>query len=219
MANRPKETGSGKGGHEFKSSEPAGVAERPPETKGQRLDGKRIAVIVADGFEQTEFEVPVRRLREAGATVEVLAQDQAHLQHIEGESHGKPAAGTKADKLLSAARPEDYDGLLIPGGLKSPDTMRQSQAHLNFVKAFVEADKPIAAICHGPWLLADADALKGKTMTSWPAIRRDVERAGATWLDQAVVTDGVMVFSRKPADAEVFADTFIGKLAAVPARG
>ncbi len=201
---------------EFLSTEPTGVAERPPQTAGKTLSGKRIAVLVADGFEQSEFEVPVRRLREAGAVVHVLAPDAKHLPHIEGESHGKPAAGTRADKLLSEVRSEDYDGLLIPGGLKSPDTMRQSQAHLAFVKAFVTSGKPIAAICHGPWLLADVDALKGRTVTSWPAIRRDVERAGATWLDQAVVTDGAMVFSRKPADAELFADTFIGKLAAVP---
>ncbi len=206
-----------KAGVEFRSSEPTGVAERPPQTQGQQLDGKRIAVIVADGFEQTEFEVPVTRFREAGATVEVLAPDAKHLEHIEGESHGKPAAGTKADKLLSDARPEDYDALLIPGGLKSPDTMRQSQAHLDFVKAFVSADKPIAAICHGPWLLADADALKGRTVTSWPAIRRDVERAGATWRDEPVVTDGKLVFSRKPADAEQFAETLIGMLAGVSA--
>jgi protease I len=202
---------------EFLSSEPAGVAERPPQALGKSLEKQRIAVLVADGFEQSEFEVPVRRLREAGAVVHVLAPDAKRLPHIEGESHGKPAAGTRADKLLSEVRPEDYDGLLIPGGLKSPDTMRQSQAHLDFVKAFVASEKPIAAICHGAWLLADADALKGRSVTSWPAIRRDIERAGATWLDQAVVTDGAMVFSRKPADAEQFAEAFIGKLAAVPA--
>ncbi|MNK61596.1 putative cysteine protease YraA [compost metagenome] len=217
MAKRPEETKGRQGEVEFRGTEPAGVAERPPATTGRRLEGKRIAVIVADGFEQSEFEVPVRSFREAGAVVEVLAPDAKHLSHIEGESHGKPAAGTRADKVLSNVRPEDYDALLIPGGLKSPDTMRQSQAHLDFVKAFVAADKPIAAICHGPWLLADADALSGRTVTSWPAIRRDVERAGATWVDQPVVTDGMMVFSRKPADAEVFAETVIGKLAGVSA--
>ncbi|MNT53362.1 putative cysteine protease YraA [compost metagenome] len=95
--------------------------------------------------------------------------------------------------------------------------MRQSQAHLDFVKAFAATGKPIAAICHGPWLLADADVLKGRTVTSWPAIRRDVERAGATWVDQPVVMDGSLIFSRKPADAETFAETLIGKLAAVKA--
>lgn len=213
MAQQRNATQGGRGEAEFLSSEPAGVAERPPVSTGQKIDGKRIAVIVADGFEQSEFEVPVQRFREAGAVVEVLAPDAKHLEHIEGESHGKPAAGTKADKLLSDARPEDYDALLVPGGLKSPDTMRQSQAHLDFVKAFAEAEKPIAAICHGPWLLADADVLKGRTVTSWPAIRKDLERAGATWVDQPVVKDGVLVFSRKPADAEVFADAVIGLLA------
>jgi len=213
MAKRPEDIKGRQGEVEFRGTEPAGVAERPPATTGRRLEGKRIAVIVADGFEQTEFEVPVRHFREAGAKVEVLAPDAKHLSHIEGESHGKPAAGTRADKVLKDVRPEDYDALLIPGGLKSPDTMRQSQAHLDFVKAFVAADKPIAAICHGPWLLADADALSGRTVTSWPAIRKDVERAGAKWVDQPVVTDGVMVFSRKPADADAFAERVINLLA------
>lgn len=204
---------------EFRSSEPAGTVERPPRSQAQeRLDGKRIAVIVADGFEQTEFEVPVQRFREAGATVDVLAPDASHREKIAGESHGKPAAGTRADKLLAEARAEDYDALLIPGGLKSPDTMRQSPEHLAFVKAFVTAEKPIAAICHGPWLLADADALKGRKVTSWPGIRKDLERAGATWVDEAVVSDGALIFSRKPADAEAFAETLIERLAEVPAR-
>jgi protease I len=214
MADRARETRKAGTGEEFRSSEPSGLAERPPETKPRNLEGKRIAVIVADGFEQSEFEVPVRRFREAGAKVEVLAPDARHLSHIEGESHGKPAAGTRGDKVITEARPEAYDALLIPGGLKSPDTMRQTPAYLDFVRAFVSADKPIAAICHGPWLLADADALEGRTVTSWPGIRRDVERAGANWVDQPVVTDGAMVFSRKPADAELFAETMIAKLAA-----
>lgn len=218
MAKERNAAKSGRGDAEFLSSEPAGVAERPPETSGKQLDGKRIAVIVADGFEQSEFDIPVTRFREAGAVVEVLAPDAEHLDHIEGESHGKPAAGTKADKVLSDARPEDYDALLIPGGLQSPDTMRQSQAHLAFVKAFVEAEKPIAAICHGPWLLADVDALEGRTVTSWPAIRKDVERAGAKWVDEPVVQDGTLVFSRKPADAEAFAEAVISMLAKATTR-
>lgn len=197
---------------EFRASEPT-VAERPPQAAGQRLNGKRIAIIVADGFEQTELEVPMKRLREAGATVEVLAQDPQHLAHIAGESQGKPAAGTKADKVLGDVSADDYDALVIPGGLKSPDTMRQSPAHLAFVRAFVNADKPIGAICHGPWLLSDIDALSGKTLTSWPGIRRDLEHAGAVWVDRPVVQAGRMVFSRKPADAEQFGDALIALVA------
>lgn len=200
-------------GQEFFASEPSGVAERPPVAEGQSLSGKKVAVIISDGFEQTEFETPTRILREAGATVEVLAEDEKHLEHIKGESQGEPAAGTKGDKLLSQVSPTDYDALLIPGGLKSPDTMRQSRAHLDFVKAFVDADKPIGAICHGPWLLADVDALKGRTVTSWPAIRHDVECAGATWKDQQVVQDGQLVFSRKPDDAEAFGQTLVSLIA------
>lgn len=200
-------------GQEFFASEPSGVAERPPVAGGRSLAGKKVAVIISDGFEQTEFETPTRILREAGATVEVLAEDEQHLAHIKGESQGEPAAGTKGDKLLSQARPDDYDALLIPGGLKSPDTMRQSKAHLDFVRAFVDAEKPVGAICHGPWLLADVGALEGRTVTSWPAIRADVERAGATWQDQQVVQDGTLVFSRNPKDAEAFGSALVSLIA------
>jgi protease I len=202
-------------GAEFLSTEPAGLTERPPEARPAEgaLSGKRVAVLIHDGFEQTEFEVPVRTLRAAGARVEVVAPDAAHLDRIKGESQGEPAAGTKGDRVLAETRPSDYDALLIPGGLKSPDSMRQSDAHLAFVRAFVEAGKPIGAICHGPWLLADVDALRGRTVTSWPAIKRDLECRGAEWIDQEVVRDGPFVFSRKPDDAEAFGRALVELLA------
>lgn len=202
--------------HEFEASEPAGLAERPTDAASGDICTKKVAVIIADGFEQSEFAVPVKRMRDCGVTVEVLGMTSAHMTHIEGESEGEPSAGTQADKLLSDARAEDYDALLIPGGLKSPDTMRQSSAHLDFVRAFLHAGKPIAAICHGPWLLADADALAGRTVTSWPGIRRDLERAGATWVDREVAQDGPLIFSRNPQDAEAFAKRFIEALTLVP---
>jgi protease I len=176
------------------------------------LSGKKVAVIVSDGFEQAEFDGPVQALRDAGATVEVLAQDEPHLGHIHGVNHFEQARGTKADRLLSQAKVEEYDALLIPGGLASPDTMRQSRAHIEFTRHFVESGKPVAAICHGPWLLADSGTANGRTLTSWKGIHRDLERAGATWLDEEVVVDDNLVTSRKPDDVPAFSKALIGML-------
>lgn len=182
------------------------------------VGGLKIAVIVADGFEQREFDGPVEALRKAGAKVEVLAPDERHLAHIKGVYHFEQGAGTKGDRVISDAKPEDYDGLLIPGGLASPDTMRQSQVHLNFVTAFMEANKPVASICHAAWLLADADQIQGRKLTSWPGIRRDVERAGGTWSDHEVIHDGNLVTSRNPHDVPAFSKAFISLLAATRKR-
>lgn len=170
---------------------------------------KKVAAIVSDGFEQVELDEPVAALRRAGCEVVVLAEDEAHLDGIKGMHHFEKAEGTKGDKLLSEARPDEYDALLVPGGLASPDAMRQSEEHLAFVRAFVAGGKPTFAICHGPWLLADADVVRGKRVTSWPAIRRDLERAGATWVDEEVVVDGNLVTSRKPDDIPAFNDAML----------
>lgn len=176
------------------------------------LAGFKVAVIVADGFEQSELDGPVEALRNAGATVHVLAQDEDHLAHVVGMNHFDRGPGVKGDKLLSDASMSDYDGLLVPGGLASPDTMRQSDAHLTFLRAFMRANKPVALICHGPWVLADADLAKGRRLTSWPGIRCDLERAGATWVDEQVVRDGNLVTSRKPQDIPAFSEAFIDNL-------
>lgn len=176
------------------------------------LAGFKVAVIVMDGFEQSELDGPVTALREAGATVHVLAQDEAHLKHIIGMRHFEHGPGVKADKLLSEASMNDYDGLLVPGGLANPDAMRQSDAHLTFLRAFMRANKPVAMICHGPWVLADAELAQGRKLTSWPGIRRDMERAGATWVDKQVVRDGNLVTSRKPQDIPAFNAAFIESL-------
>jgi protease I len=179
----------------------------------RNVRGKRVAVIVADGFEQRELDAPVAALREAGVIVEVLAQDRAHLKHIRGVNHLADAAGTKADRLVSEAKVDDYDALMIPGGAVSPDLMRQSPTHLQLTRDFVESGKPVAAICHGPWLLADAGCALGRTVTSWPGIRRDLERAGATWVDREVVVDGNLITSRKPKDVAAFASALLDLLA------
>lgn len=169
-----------------------------------KLGRMRVAAIVADGFEQAELDGPVEALRREGVTVDVLAPDQKHHDHVKGVNHFEPGNGVKPDRLLADADPDAYDAILIPGGLASPDTMRQSPAHLAFVKRFADLDKPIFAICHGPWLLADADLIRGKTMTSWPGIKMDVTRAGAKWVDRDVVVDGKLVTSRKPDDIPAF---------------
>jgi protease I len=189
-----------------------GQSQNTPFIQEGSLNGKRVAVIVSDGFEQSEFDGPTEALRQAGATVEVLAEDQAHLQHIAGVHHLEKGPGTKGTKLLSEIRPEDYDLLLVPGGLASPDKMRQSQAHLDLVKAFVTAGKPTALICHGPWLLADADVAQGRKVTSWPGIKRDLQRAGAEWVDEQVVRDRNLVTSRKPADIPAFSKAIVDLL-------
>lgn len=173
------------------------------------MRGSRVAVIVADGFEQVELDEPVKALREAGADVEILAEDEEHLSKIKGVHHFEPGEGASGDRLLSEAKPEDYDAILVPGGLASPDTMRRSDAHRKFVRAFMEAGKPTFSICHGPWVLADAEVTKGRRMTSWPAIRRDLERAGAKWEDEPVVVDGNLVTSRGPDDLPKFNDAIV----------
>ena len=192
---------------EFISSEPTLAPERPAAARD--LEGKRVAVIVADGFEQAEFDGPVQALKAAGARVDVLAQDDQHLGHIHGVNHFDPGPGTKADRLLADAKADEYDALVVPGGLASPDTMRQSEAHLAFLKAFLQAGKPVGMICHGPWLLADSDMAQGRNITSWPGIRRDVERAGASWTDEEVVVDNNLVTSRKPDDVPAFSQALI----------
>ena len=176
------------------------------------VKGMKVAAIVADGFEQKELDGPIEALKKEGVQVEILAQDDEHLAHIHGVNHFEKGAGAKADKTIDQANPDDYDGLLVPGGAVSPDTMRQSKKHLELVKRFMDEGKPTAVICHGPWLLADSGAAKGRTVTSWPGIRRDLERAGATWKDEVCVVDGNLITSRKPDDIPEFSKRFLEKL-------
>lgn len=185
------------------------------------LSGIRVAVLVSDGFEQVEFDEPVRALRDAGADVDVLAEDEAHLERIRGVHHLDPAEGTRGDRLLAEADGDEYDALLVPGGAVSPDTMRQSEDHLAFVREFVSGGKPTFVICHGPWLLADAGVAEGRELTSWEGIRRDLSRAGARWQDSPVVVDGNLVTSRKPDDLPQFIEAMVGTLEALrtPAPG
>ncbi|HWG92095.1 MAG TPA: type 1 glutamine amidotransferase domain-containing protein [Candidatus Thermoplasmatota archaeon] len=179
----------------------------------RNLEGVKVAVIVSDGFEQVEFDGPVKALREAGAEITVLAEDDAHVRKIHGVNHFDPAEGTAGDRIIDGVSAEEFDGLLVPGGAISPDSMRQSEEHLRLVREFMTAGKPVAVICHGGWLLADAGVAEGRNLTSWPGIRRDLERAGAVWHDMEVVVDDNLVTSRMPDDIPAFSEAFIDKLA------
>ncbi len=165
------------------------------------LKGRRIAVLAADGFEKIELTVPVAALRLAGARVDVIS-----LRHgrIRGVNLHEPASRVRVDATVWEADAEDYHGLLIPGGFISPDLLRQSTEARRFVQAFDLAHKPIASLCHGPWVLASAGSAGGRTLTSWPGVRDDMVHAGATWLDRDVVRDGNLVTSRGPQDLVPF---------------
>jgi protease I len=167
----------------------------------RRLKGRRIAALAADGFEKVELVVPLRALKTAGAKVDIVS-----LRHgrIRGVNLHMPATRVHVDKTLDEADPGDYDGLLLPGGFINPDLLRQSAPAREFVRAFARGDKPIATLCHGPWVLASAGLLEGRTLTSWPGIRDDLVNAGATWLDQELVRDGNLTTSRGPQDMTAF---------------
>jgi protease I len=166
-----------------------------------RLRGRRVAILAADGFEMVELMVPLAALRAGGAKAEVVS-----LRHgrIRGVNLHEPARRVHVTKTINEANPDDYDALLIPGGFINPDLLRQSEPARAFVRAFDRAQKPIATLCHGPWLLASAGLTRGRTLTSWPGIRDDMVNAGATWLDKDLVQDRNWVSSRGPQDMTAF---------------
>lgn len=169
---------------------------------GQKpLVGRRIAVLSVDGFEMVELVVPAEAMRWAGAKVEVIS---IHPGHIRGMNLHEPAGRVRVDLTLDQADPNNYDGMLIPGGFVNPDLLRQSAAARTFVRSFAEAGGPIASLCHGPWVLASAGLLPGRRLTSWPGLRDDLVNAGATWLDEPLVHDGNLVTSRGPQDLKPF---------------
>ncbi|HEX8913568.1 MAG TPA: type 1 glutamine amidotransferase domain-containing protein [Humisphaera sp.] len=165
------------------------------------LAGRRVAVLATDGFELVELVVPVGTMRLAGATVDVVS---IHPGHIRGMNLHEPASRVAVDLTLDEADPDAYDGLLIPGGFVNPDLLRQSAAARAFVRAFDAAGKPIASLCHGPWVLASAGLLEGRRVTSWPGLRDDLVNAGAVWVDEPLVNDGTLVTSRGPQDLKPF---------------
>jgi protease I len=165
------------------------------------LEGKKVAILVADGFEQVEMTKPRAALDDAGAETTIVSVKSGEIQ---GMNHADKGDKFKVDMTLDDARPEDFDALMIPGGLINPDTLRSTPEALEFTRHFFEEGKPVAAICHGPWVLIDADVVKGRTLTSWPAIKTDVRNAGGNWVDKEVVVDNGLVTSRKPDDIPAF---------------
>ena len=184
-----------------------------------QLQGKRIAIVASDGFEQSELFEPQKALKAAGATVEIIAPKSGKIQGMEHHNKGKKAS---VDRTIDAAKAEDYAALVLPGGVANPDALRADERVVDFVRHFFETKKPVAAICHGPWTLIEAQVAKGRTVTSWPSLKTDLKNAGANWVDREVVVDGHLVTSRKPDDLPIFCakmiEAFSGAESAADAR-
>ncbi len=165
------------------------------------LQGKKVAILVDDGFEQVELLEPRKALDEAGAKTVVVSPKK---DRVKGWNHTEWGQEVKVDQPLDQARAEDFDALLLPGGVMNPDHLRMNRKAVDFTKAFFAAGKPVAAICHGPWTLVEADVVRGRTVTSYPSIQTDLRNAGAHWVDQEVVVDNGLVTSRKPQDIPAF---------------
>ena len=179
----------------------------------QKLSGKKVAILVADGFEQVELTEPREALEKAGATAQIVSPAKRHVKGWKLTDWGDEF---DVDVALAKARPEDYDALLLPGGVMNPDTLRGDEDAVRFIKHFVASAKPIAAICHGPWTLIEAGAVAGRTMTSYSSIKTDLKNAGAHWVDEAVVVDRGLVTSRNPGDLKAFNAKMIEEFAEGP---
>jgi len=170
------------------------------------LEGRCVAVLATDGVEEVELTAPVDALRRAGARVVVVAPKGGTIQAF---NHHDKGAEIPVDRELGAVSARDFDALVLPGGVANPDELRTNERAVELVRDFMEADKPVAAICHAPWLLVEAGLVKGRTLTSWPSLRTDLRNAGAEWVDQAVVVDQKLVTSRKPDDLPQFCDKLL----------
>lgn len=167
----------------------------------KNLSHKRVAILAADGFEQSELEEPLKALREAGAHVEIISPTTGKIQ---GMRHADKGDKFEVDRKLDEANSNEYDALMLPGGLMNPDTLRSTPSAVEFVRSFAENGRPIAAICHAAWILIEAGIVSGRRLTSWPAIQSDVRNAGGNWVDEEVVVDNGLVTSRKPDDLPAF---------------
>jgi protease I len=167
----------------------------------QKLKGKRVAVLAADMFERVELEKPRKALHDAGAETEIVSLEEGEIQ---GFDHFEPKSKIKVDKTVEEVSADDYDALLVPGGVGNPDQLRTDENAVRFVRDFVDSGKPLAVICHGPWVLVEAGAVRGRRLTSWPSLRTDIRNAGGDWVDQEVVVDQGIVTSRRPDDIPAF---------------
>jgi protease I len=173
------------------------------------LQGKKIALLATSGFEDSELMQPYDAVKSAGAQVTVISD-------TEGEINGKDGTTVNVDQLVDDVSIDDYDGLILPGGDGNPDKMRMNQKAVQFVRGFFQKHKPVAAICHAPWLLIEADVVKERKVTSWPSLKTDLQNAGAAWVDEEVVTDNGLVTSRKPEDLAAFCAKAIEEFAEGP---
>ena len=165
------------------------------------LNGKRIAILATNGFEQAELLEPRKALDEQGARTQVISPEKGSIKGWNEKNWGQEVA---VDLSLESANANDFDALLLPGGVMNPDKLRMEPRAVEFVRQFFQAGKPVAAICHGPWLLVEAGAVRGRTLTSWPSLQADIRNAGGKWVDQEIVVDDGLVTSRKPADIPAF---------------
>jgi protease I len=179
------------------------------------LQGKRVAMLMTDGVEQIEYTSPRSFLEEQGATVILLAPKAAG-DEVQGFNHMQPGDRFKVEMNVGDAKPADFDGLVLPGGVANPDQLRMSKEAIDFIRDFDAEDKMVAAICHGPWTLIDAGIATGKHLTSWPSLKRDLTNAGAEWTDEAVVLDAHLVTSRKPDDLPAFNEMLLKELMIAP---
>jgi protease I len=179
------------------------------------VKGRKVAVLATDGVEQVELTEPVKALRAAGAQVTVISPKGGQIQAFQ---HDAPGERLQTDAALSGTRPDQFEALMLPGGVANPDKLRMIPEAVAFVKHFVDSRKPIAAICHGPWTLIEAGGVKGRRMTSWPSLRTDLRNAGANWVDEPCVEDGNLVTSRKPDDIPEFNRHMLALFAAGPAQ-
>jgi protease I len=177
------------------------------------LENKKVAFLATDMVEQVELTEPWKAVEEAGATPELVSLEEGEIQ---GFDHYDKADTFAVDRTVDEVSVDDYDALVLPGGVGNPDTLRTHENAVAFVRDFVESGKPVGVICHGPWTLVEADVVRGRTLTSWPSVRTDIENAGGNWVDDEVVTDGNVMSSRKPDDLPAFCRTVVEQVAAAP---
>jgi len=176
----------------------------------EKLNGKRVAFLATDGVEQVELTEPWKATKDAGATVELVSLKPGEIQ---GMNHMDKGDRFPVDRTVEEVRAEDYDALVIPGGVANPDRMRTDPRAVGFVRAFFQSAKPVAVICHGPWMLVEADVVRGRTVTSWPSLQTDIRNAGGQWVDEEVHVDHGLVTSRKPDDLPAFCAKTVEEIA------